>query len=611
MFTTLAAQKAAKPRNIGRYQVKQELDHGGMSVVYLARDPRFQRDVAIKVLSRNLLGQANIRARFEREARIIASLDHPSIVQVYDVGEDEGAPFLVMRYMPGGSLSDLLTYGRLNLNDTARIAERLGGALDVAHAKGVVHRDLKPANILFDANGDAFLTDFGIVKLFENETNPVNMTGSVVLGTPAYMSPEQALGKPIDKRSDVYSLGAVMYEMLTGVPPYKGPSSVSVAMKHVMDPVPHVKEYRQDIPDALDAIVARAMAKEANDRQPGAGALAQEFSRAVNGLPAEAQTNNIPAAATRKPITEAGARLKRAAEQPVSAPNTPPAATLPRNAAQQSKPAAQPSEYGGRRDTVMSGNNRMLAGIAAVAGVLALLGIGMWVLSTIIGGGAAPPNGAIDATPTNAIIIPPPGATNTPSESSTAAPGIPVTSAPIEPSPTKAPDNKPQPIMDVVDGLWNVRSGPGTVYAIIGRVREPDRLTCVAIARGLDNRTWYEIKLNDGQRAWLREDAVRITSANLAAFDMLPPSQNIPPTPVPTSTPLPTITPTPTNTPTRTPTVVSGTATATPIPLIIATSAAASSTPAASATPTLAPSATSNPTPAPTATTAPTTAPAP
>ena len=302
-----------KLRTIGRYQIKQELDHGGMSVVYLARDPRFQRDVAIKVLSRNLQGQANVRARFEREARIIAGLNHPAIVTVYDFGEDDGAPYLVMRYMPGGSLSDLLTYGRLNLTDAARITERIAGALDVAHGQGLVHRDLKPANILFDANSDAFLTDFGIVKLFESDPNQANITGSVVLGTPAYMSPEQALGKPIDKRSDVYSLGAVIYEMLTGVPPYKGPTSVSVAMKHVLDPVPRIKEYRGDISDAIDALVAKAMSKEATDRQPGASALASEFARAVAALPADAQKGNIASAVTRKPITEANARIKNRA----------------------------------------------------------------------------------------------------------------------------------------------------------------------------------------------------------------------------------------------------------------------------------------------------------
>jgi uncharacterized protein YgiM (DUF1202 family) len=159
--------------------------------------------------------------------------------------------------------------------------------------------------------------------------------------------------------------------------------------------------------------------------------------------------------------------------------------------------------------------------------------------------------------------------------------------------------------MDVTDGLWNVRGGPGTVYPILGRVREPDRLTCVAIARGVDGRVWYEIKLKDGQRAWLREDAVRIEPTNLAAFDLLPQSTNIPPTPTPVPTATATATvlpPTPTNTPTRTPTVFSGTVTATPIPLIIATSAASSSTPAASVTPTPAPSPTVTPDPSPTAT---------
>ncbi len=252
-----------KQRNIGRYVVKAELGKGGMSVVYLANDPRFGRDVAIKVLPRSFEDQTAARARFDREARVIAALEHPAIVPVYDFGEEDGQQYLVMRHMSGGSMSDVLTYGRLNLSDAVRIARRIASALDEAHDGNIIHRDLKPGNILFDSHGDAFLTDFGIVKLYEGE-NAQSMTGSVVLGTPAYMSPEQALGKPIDRRSDVYALGAVLYEMLTGVPPYKGPTSVSVAMKHVLEPVPNPREYRPDLAPAVVAVVEKAMAKDPN-----------------------------------------------------------------------------------------------------------------------------------------------------------------------------------------------------------------------------------------------------------------------------------------------------------------------------------------------------------
>ncbi|NJM40475.1 MAG: serine/threonine protein kinase [Anaerolineae bacterium] len=238
-------------KHIGRYQVKSELDRGGMSVVYLAHDPRVQRDVAIKMLPRDVRDQPNVRKRFEREARTIAALEHPCIVPIYDFGEEDRQPYLVMRYMTGGSLADRLNR-RTSLAQAARIVSRIASGLDEAHAKGVVHRDLKPGNILFDANDQAFLSDFGIVKLTETSqtSSATGATGTLVLGTPAYMSPEQALGKPIDRRSDIYALGAVLYEMLTGLPPYTGPTGMSVAMKHVVESTPDVMERRPDMQHA-------------------------------------------------------------------------------------------------------------------------------------------------------------------------------------------------------------------------------------------------------------------------------------------------------------------------------------------------------------------------
>lgn len=173
-------------RTIGRYQIKAELNRGGMSVVYLAHDPNIGRDVAIKVLARSLADQAVARERFVREVRAVVQLDHPAIVPIYDFGEEDGQPYIVMRYMPGGSLTDMLTYGRLNLADAKRILERVAHALDAAHAQSIIHRDLKPGNILFDGYGEAFLSDFGIVKkVYEGGAETPTLTGSVVLGTPA------------------------------------------------------------------------------------------------------------------------------------------------------------------------------------------------------------------------------------------------------------------------------------------------------------------------------------------------------------------------------------------------------------------------------------------
>ena len=179
------------PTKIGRYEIKSELGRGGMATVYLAFDPSFNRDVAIKVLPREMLHDPQFRARFEREIKMAAGLEHPSIVPVYDVGEDDGQPYFVMRLMTGGSLSDVIAKGKIPLEETARIVAKIAQGLAYAHKKGMIHRDLKPDNILFDDNGDPFISDFGVARLTESTGS---LTGSGVIGTPAYMSPEQAQG---------------------------------------------------------------------------------------------------------------------------------------------------------------------------------------------------------------------------------------------------------------------------------------------------------------------------------------------------------------------------------------------------------------------------------
>ncbi len=180
------------PQKIGRYEIKSELGRGGMATVYKAYDPRFEREVALKVLPHEMMHDSSFRTRFEREAKTIARLEHPAIVPVYDVGEEDDQPYFVMRCMTGGSLADRIAKGPLSLKESAKIMERIGAALDVAHAKGVVHRDLKPGNILFDVAGEPYVSDFGIAKISLSQSNTV--TGGAIIGTPAYMSPEQASG---------------------------------------------------------------------------------------------------------------------------------------------------------------------------------------------------------------------------------------------------------------------------------------------------------------------------------------------------------------------------------------------------------------------------------
>ena len=265
-------------QRLGRYEIFSELGIGGMGKVYHARDPRFKRDVAVKVLPREFMHDPQFGARFEREATTIAALEHPSILPVYDYGDQDGQPFLVMRYLPGGSLADKLKAGPLDLSDAAEVLQRIGAALDYAHSKGVIHRDLKPGNILFDEAGRAFLTDFGIARITEASAS---LTGtSVVIGTPAYMSPEQVHGdKELDGRTDIYALGATLFEMLTGKQPYYAETPTKVMMKHVLDPVPNVLDLKPDLAQGCQTIIARAMAKERDDRYATATDLAKDVRR--------------------------------------------------------------------------------------------------------------------------------------------------------------------------------------------------------------------------------------------------------------------------------------------------------------------------------------------
>jgi len=296
------------PHKIDRYEIKSELGRGGMATVYRAYDPRFDRDVAIKVLPRQFLHDPQFRARFEREAKTIAALEHSAIAPVHDFGEENEQPYLVMRYMTGGSLADRLEDGPITVSEVTAILQRVGAALDRAHSRGIIHRDLKPGNILFDEDGDAFLSDFGIVKLAEATAS---FTGSAIIGTPAYMSPEQARGEDLDGRSDTYSLGAVLFEALTGKQPYEANTPMGQAMKHITDPVPRILEANPDLPPGCEAIIERAMAKEPTARYATAGELVRALAEVEQSPAALPQETIIepPAPELEETVVEAGDML--------------------------------------------------------------------------------------------------------------------------------------------------------------------------------------------------------------------------------------------------------------------------------------------------------------
>jgi serine/threonine protein kinase len=282
----------------GRYRVGRRLGEGGMATVHLGHDLLLGRDVAIKSPRPQFSADPGFRARFEREARAAAALSHPNIIDVYDVGEDDGTPFIVMELVRGQSLKAIIAADApFHPDDVAELLEQIGGALDYAHARGYVHRDIKPGNILVDEHGRARLVDFGIAKgLADGDLTEAGAS----LGTVGYLSPEQAAGLMATPASDVYSVGVVAFEMLTGELPFAAETPVGVAMRHVHDPAPRPSQVVPGLPPQVDPIILRALAKEPTRRWGSAGAFARALRDWRNAGP--------PAQGTRAPQVPVSAR---------------------------------------------------------------------------------------------------------------------------------------------------------------------------------------------------------------------------------------------------------------------------------------------------------------
>ena len=309
------SQQGMTGKTIGQYELEQEIGRGGMATVYSARQLSMNRMVAIKVLPRHFLHDPGFLERFEREVDVISNLEHPHILPIYDYGETEGVPYIAMRYLGGGSMADMIRRGVPELKDIVQPMRQVGEALDYAHQRGVIHRDLKPGNIMLDESGNAYLSDFGIARVMGSD-----LTGSAIIGTPAYMSPEQAHGAPIDARSDIYSLGIVLFELITGQEPYHAETPMGLLLMHINEPIPPLTKYRDDVPSALQLVVERATAKDPDQRFSSAGELAEALAAAVRG---EAVTPR-PMAPVSYPPPQSGAPMAFApATNPPTAPPSP------------------------------------------------------------------------------------------------------------------------------------------------------------------------------------------------------------------------------------------------------------------------------------------------
>ena len=247
-----------------RYEITQLLGEGGMSYVYKATDKQLQRTVAIKTLKPNYVEQEKFVERFKREAQTAANLNHPNIVQIFDWGIGE-EPFFVMEYIEGNTLTSIIANKKtISMNDILFIGAQVSSGLQAAHSKGLVHRDIKPGNIMITPEGKVKVTDFGIVS-FQNEESDITKTGSI-LGTASYISPEQAQGKPVSKESDLYSLGTVLYELITGKPPFDGDTPIATATKHITDKPEKLSTYRANIPKGIENAVLKLLHKYPKDR---------------------------------------------------------------------------------------------------------------------------------------------------------------------------------------------------------------------------------------------------------------------------------------------------------------------------------------------------------
>jgi serine/threonine-protein kinase len=263
----------------GRFRLEEQVGSGGMSTVYRAFDETLERTVAIKLMHRSLSGDEQQLERFRREARAAARLSHPHVVTVIDAGEDDGHPYIVFEFVAGETLkSRIKRIGPLPIVEAVAYAIEIGRALGAAHAERLVHRDVKPQNVLVDPDGRAKVTDFGIARSLED--GGLTATGRVV-GTTDYVSPEQALGQDVGAASDIYSLGIVLYEMLTADLPFKAESQVGVAMKHVQDPMPDVQIRRPEISAALGAVVERATAKQVENRYGDVDEMVWDLEQAL------------------------------------------------------------------------------------------------------------------------------------------------------------------------------------------------------------------------------------------------------------------------------------------------------------------------------------------
>jgi len=408
VFGKADAMEDLTGRQFGHYQIVAPLGEGGMAAVYKAYQPSMERYVAVKVLPRHMAASEEFVSRFRREAKLLAQLQHPHILPVFDYGEADSYPYIVMPFVQSGTLAELLHKRPQTLSEIRRIMIQVGDALSYAHTRGMIHRDIKPSNVLIDERGNCLLTDFGLARMAEASTK-ITASGTI-MGTPAYMSPEQGAGSTLDHRSDIYSLGIIFYEMVTGRVPYTAETPIAVVFKHIQDPLPSARELNPNLPESVELVLLKALAKNPEDRYQKAEDFVQAIQKAIpEGLSADVivSQGSVPEVATAIAPTNSvsGPKIRELQSPPSS------------KTAQSQEPIESRAAIKGSPPS-----NRFLVWAAAGIGILVLLGaiaaIGIRRLRT---------NNAVENTP----------------ESNTTAPVIHTSSPTNSPVPFSAPTTPP------------------------------------------------------------------------------------------------------------------------------------------------------------------------
>lgn len=467
-------------KTIGKYRLVEPLGRGGMAEVYKAYQPGLDRYVAVKLMHSFLAEDKDFLARFQREAKLVASLRHPNIVQVHDFDTEGGMYFMVMEYIDGETLKSRLQNLEekdqwISIDEAIRIILSVGSALKYAHRMGMVHRDVKPANVMIDKQGSVILTDFGIAKIFAGGAGTQLTASGAMVGTPSYMSPEQGLGQAGDERSDIYSLGVMLYQMVTARLPFEADTPLAVVLKHVNEPPPPPRQVNPETPEIVERIIVKALAKNPDERYQHVGDMLNDLKRAMGMTLDETPTDTMRGRALPAGATSVGTGA--ITPYPTSARTAVGKPSVPTVVGQEPGAAARRAGPSG------------LVIALGVLGVLFVIAVGVAIASLTRRSG---PAGVAGVTAT----------------ATTAAPASPTSPPPVSPTPTSI-------VGTIKTDYTELRASPGESGALAGTLNKGTLLT--VLLRTADNN-WLRVKAADGTEGWVSAKAIDLGSATIAAI---------------------------------------------------------------------------------------------